>query len=119
MQQPTILETEIQQQPDVLARLLDDRTILEVARAIKAADPKCVYPARNQGTCSFPDRRRIIDCDLNELESHLSAGFARFDYKRLGVGFRRIPSYADRTTETRRARRLWKRRLNITYQRNI
>ncbi len=35
------------------------------------------------------------------------------------VKFFRIPSYADRTTETRRARRLWKRRLNITYQRNI
>jgi glucosamine--fructose-6-phosphate aminotransferase (isomerizing) len=42
MQQPTILETEIQQQPDVLARLLDDPTIAEIAKAIKAVDPSCV-----------------------------------------------------------------------------
>lgn len=31
----------------------------------------------------------------------------------------RIPNYADQRAEIRRARRLWKRRLDITYQRNV
>ncbi len=39
---PTILETEIHQQPDILARLLDNPAILESVKAIRAADPKFV-----------------------------------------------------------------------------